>query len=95
MGLKDDKFAVISQMNSKCNIVIKTPVGLTERFKMTNIEMQGTVLGAIKCNVQLDTLGRECYMRQEGLYMYNDFVQVPLYRRLMIWHHFQHVFHNQ
>jgi hypothetical protein len=77
VGFRDDKFAVISEMNSKCNISVRTPVGLTERFELTDIEMQGTVLGPIKCSVQLDTLGRDCYERQEGLYWYNDCVAVP------------------
>ena len=77
VGVRDNKFAVISEMNSRCNISVRTPVGLTERFELTDIEMQGTVLGPIKCSVQLDTLGRDCYERQEGLYWYNDCVAVP------------------
>ena len=28
----DDKFAVVSELNRRCNIAIRTPVGLTERF---------------------------------------------------------------
>ena len=77
VGVRDDKFAVISEMNSKCNISVRTPVGMTERFELHDIEMQGTVMGPIKCSVQLDTLGRDCYERQEGLYLYNDCVAVP------------------
>ena len=75
--MRDDKFAVICEMNSQCNIAVRTPVGLTERFQLTDLEMQGTVMGPIKCSVQMDTLGRDCYSRQEGLYMYNDCVAVP------------------
>ena len=77
VGLRDDKFAVVSELNRKCNIAIRTPVGLSERFEMNDIEMQGTVMGPIKCSVQLDTLGRDCYERQEGLYLYNDCISVP------------------
>ena len=77
VGLRDDKFAVVSELNRKCNIAIRTPVGLTERFEMNDIEMQGTVMGPIKCSVQLDTLGRDCYERQKGLYLYNDCISVP------------------
>ena len=77
VGLRDDKFAVVSELNRKCNIAIRTPVGLTERFEMNDIEMQGTVMGQIKCSVQLDTLGRDCYERQKGLYLYNDCISVP------------------
>ena len=39
--------------------------------------MQGTVMGPIKASVQLDTLGRDCYERQEGLYQYNGCVSIP------------------
>ena len=34
-------------------------------------------MGPIKASVQLDTLGRDCYLRQEGLYLYNGCVSVP------------------
>ena len=77
VGITDDRFALISEMNAKCKIAIKTPVGMTERFEMQRIEMQGTVMGPIKASVMLDTLGRDCYERQEGLYIYNDCVAVP------------------
>ena len=77
VGVKDDKFALISEMNSKCKIAIKTPVGQTDRFEMDRIEMQGTVMAPIKASVQLDTLGRDCYMRKEGLYIYKKCVAVP------------------
>ena len=39
--------------------------------------MQGTVMGPIKTSYQLDTLGRDCYERQEGLYQYNGCVSIP------------------
>ena len=77
VGVRDDKFSLISEMNSTCNIAVKTPVGMTSRFQLERIEMQGTVMGPIKASVQLDTLGRDCYARQEGLYIYNECVSVP------------------
>ena len=45
-----------------------TAVGLTDRFTLEEIEMQGTVNGPIKCSVSTDTLGRDCYKYGEGLY---------------------------
>ena len=59
VGVQDDRFSLISQMNKKCQIAIKTPVGISDRFCMEEIEMQGTVMGPIKCSVQMDTLGRD------------------------------------
>ena len=77
VGVKDDKFAVIAELNKECNISVRTPCGQTDRFVMSDIEMQGTVMGPIKASVQMDTLGGDCYMRQEGLYLYNGCVSVP------------------
>ena len=76
-GIKNDKFAVIAKMNETCNIAVKTPVGVTERFKMDKIEMQGTKLSNIKCSIQIDTLGKECYNSGEGLFLYKNAVYVP------------------
>ena len=77
VGVNNDKFALMSKLNEKCNIGIKTPAGMTERFRLEEIEMQGTVAGPIKATVQIDSLGRDCYERREGLYLYNDCVSVP------------------
>ena len=76
-GVRDDKFAMISQMNTDCNIAVKTPVGITDRFKLREIEMQGTKLSNIKCSVQIDTLGKECYSSNEGMFLYKECVYVP------------------
>ena len=44
---------------------------------MEEIEMQGTKLSNIKCAVQIDTLGKECYTYNEGMYLYKECVTVP------------------
>ena len=50
-GVQDDKFAVIAKMNEKCNIAVNTPVGISERFELNKIEMQGTKFSNLKCSV--------------------------------------------
>jgi hypothetical protein len=60
VGVQDDKFALMAKMNQKCNIAVKTPAGISERFIATEIEMQGTVVGPIKACVQVGTMGRDC-----------------------------------
>ena len=77
VGVQDDKFALMAKMNKQCNISIKTPVGMTERFLATEIEMQGTVPGPLKASVQVDSLGRDCYKYKEGLFLYKQCVYVP------------------
>ena len=39
--------------------------------------MQGTKLSSIKCAVQIDTLGKECYLYNEGMFLYKECVYVP------------------
>ena len=58
LGVQDDKFALISALNDKCRVTIKTPVGQTEEFLLEKIEMQGTVTAPLKCTGQMDSLGR-------------------------------------
>ena len=76
-GVQDDKFALTSLMNEKCQVKVKTPVGDTDRFELNRIEMQGTVPAPLKCAVQIDTLGKYCYTYDTGLYMYRDICAVP------------------
>ena len=76
-GVQDDRFAVISKMNQTCDSAVKTPVGITNRFVLEEIEMQGTKLSNIKCSVQIDTLGKECYTFNEGMFLYKECVYVP------------------
>ena len=76
-GVQDDRFTLISLLNEKCNVKVETPVGDTDRFTLNRIEMQGTVPAPLKCAVQIDTLGRDCYMYSTGLYQYKDACSVP------------------
>ena len=57
--IQDDKFALISKLDEKCKIVVKTPCGVTDNFELERIALQGSVFGPIKCAVQMDTIGRE------------------------------------
>ena len=77
-GVQDDKFAVIAKMNEKCNIAVNTPVGISERFELNKIEMQGTKFSNLKCSVQIDSLGKECYTSKEGCFYTNSvFIFLP------------------
>ena len=77
VGVQEDKFAVIAKLNENCNIAVKTPVGITERFLVNKIKMQGTNFSNIKCSIQIDTLGKECYTSGENLFLYKKAVYVP------------------
>ena len=77
LGVRDDRFVLISKMNEECKVTVKTPVGITEEFTLRDIEMQGTVPAPLKCAGQMDSLGKKCYSDEEYLYNYNGGCYVP------------------
>ena len=46
-------------------------------FELSRIVLQGSVLGPIKCSVQMDTIGRESLRTGIGIYKYKDTVDIP------------------
>ena len=48
LGVQDDRFTRMSKMNEECRVRVKTPVGITEKFVLHNIEMQGTVPASLR-----------------------------------------------
>ena len=76
-GVQDDKFVLLTRMNEKCKVSVKTPVGVTDEFVLENIEMQGTVPAPLKCVAQMDGLGKICYTKRKYLYNYNNSCFVP------------------
>ena len=75
--IQDDKFALISKLDEKCKIVVKTPCGVTDNFELERIVLQGSVFGPIKCSVQMDTIGREALQTGNGIYKYKGTIDVP------------------
>ena len=73
-GLKSDKFYLLSELDKKCKVVVKTPCGDTKSFNLRNVIMQGSVFGSLKCCIQIDSLGRDCLSEEEGscLYKYKN-----------------------
>ena len=72
-GVHDDKFILIANSNKQSQVAVKTPWGgLTNRIKLEELEMQGTVLSNIKCSVQIDSLGKDCLTENKGIYKYKD-----------------------
>ena len=76
-GVNDDKFVLLANSNSKCQVAVKMPWGsTTERIVLEKIEMQGTVPAPLKASVQLDTLGKECLESSDGLFKYKGCVNL-------------------
>ena len=75
--VQDRMFALISKLDEKCKIVVKTPSGPTDMFELERIVLQGSVFGPIKCSVQMDTLGREALLSGCGIFKYKGVIDVP------------------
>ena len=73
---KDDKVALISEMNQKVDLFVKTPVGDSDVFTLEKIEQQGTVLGPIKCSNQMDSISREMLRDGVDMFKYRNAVKI-------------------
>ena len=40
LGVQVDKFTLMSKLNEKCRVRVKTSAGITDKFVLKNIEMQ-------------------------------------------------------
>ena len=67
-GLRDDKFALLYDVNRSVNIAVKTPVGITTRNSIYNVITQGDVISPLFCSKQVDTFDEECL--KENKYTY-------------------------
>ena len=66
------------KLDEDCLITdVKTPCGNTEEFEMSQLVLQGSVFGPLKCCVQIDTLGRDCLAQDKCLHRYKDTISVP------------------
>ena len=75
--VQDDRFALISKLDERCKIVVKTPCGVTYMFELQRIVLQGSVFGPIKCSVQMDTIGKDSLQTGNGLIKYKGAVDIP------------------
>ena len=69
-GVKDDKLALLYNINTEVKVAVKTPVGRTKRESIFNVITQGDVFGPILCSNQVDTIGRECLVDKKYTYSY-------------------------
>ena len=77
METRDDKFALISEMNSQVDLFVKTPVGDSDIFTVEKIEQQGTGLAPMKCSNQMDSIPRECLRENIEMFKYRKAVSIP------------------
>ena len=73
---RDDKVALIYEMNKENYVAIKTAVGLTDRTMLPKVVMQGGKWGPLKCSNSMDKIGKKCAETGEHLYSYKGKVKV-------------------
>ena len=76
-GIQDSSLATIYEANSKNQVAVKTPFGITERKTVEKIVLQGEVFGPLECSVSVDKFGKECLEQNKHLYNYRNEVGVP------------------
>ena len=76
-GVKDDKLALLYNINTHVKIAVKTPVGKTRRGSIHNVITQGDVFGPFLCSNQVDTIGKECLQEGKYSYTYKGEVEIP------------------
>ena len=76
-GVRDSNFVVMAIANESADVAVKTPWGsLTERKRINDLEMQGTVCAPLKCSVQTGAVGETALMSELG-YKYRGCVSIP------------------
>ena len=60
-GIKNDILLLIYFMNTKAQVVVKTPFGQCGPFICSNVVRQGTVLRPVLNNCSLDKFSKESY----------------------------------
>ena len=76
-GVKDDKLALLFNINSQVKVTVKTPVGKTDTGVIKNVITQGDVFGPILCSNQVDSFGKECLNEGKYTYSYKGEVDIP------------------
>ena len=74
---RDDRIALVYKLNEDNLIAVKTPFGLSERFMVKNVVMQGGKWGPLQCSNSIDKIGRKCIRQGQDLYKYRKEVCVP------------------
>ena len=73
---RDDKLALMYDVNVNTSMAVNTPVGQTDRRTITKTVQQGGVFGPIQSSNTIDTIGKKCYDEGKYLFSYKQMVNV-------------------
>ena len=75
---------LIYESNSKTNVAVNTPFGLSKRVELEKLVQQGGIFGGILCSNSVDKFGKQCLEQNKHLYIYKQKTKVPPLVILMI-----------
>ena len=73
---RDDKLALLYEINKHNKVAVNTAVGQTERVDIHKVVTQGGTWGSLLCSNHIDTIGRRCTDTGEYMYKYKGHVEV-------------------
>ena len=73
---RDDKLALLYEINKHNKVAVNTAVGQTERVDIHKVVTQGGTWGSLLCSNHIDTIGRRCSDTGEYMYKYKGHVEV-------------------
>jgi hypothetical protein len=77
-GLTSDKLNLLYIENIKAEVAVKVNNGLSKRFPVHNVVMQGSVWGGLKCTSQMDKLNKIMKASDSLMYKYRGDPTIPI-----------------
>ena len=71
-GLQSDMLNLLYLENKRAKVAIKVNGNITSRVSLTNVEMQGSVWGSLKCTTSMDQLNKIILPQKELTYNYKE-----------------------
>ena len=85
IGVNDDQLNLIYECDSRSNIAVKTPVGLTKRLDILKVVAQGEVISPLKCTISVDAIAEaQVENLTDHLYRYKD--RLPIDDQICVSH---------
>ena len=77
-GVVSDHLNLIKECDSRSDIAVKTPVGLTQRIQIKNVVAQGETFSPLKCTVTVDSISESASDKiPQHLYLYKNVIPIP------------------
>ena len=77
VNMTNDNLSLLYKENQNNSIAIKSPYGISNRFIIEDVIMQGTVFAPLQATTSMSQLGSLAYKRGKPLLTYKETVQIP------------------